>query len=174
MLHKLKENLPTIEILLGYFIYLFLILESTLSIAILWMIFIIYTWLFTTIFLDKYKFNNFINFICVSGIVVAITIFFIKGIEELPYPEGALIFHIEGIVKAFLLFFISTTPLIILNIKTNEKNNKETNNKKPPANKKQYDSNQWEEATLEEVNSGNFETIYIYNIPLKENKASPI
>jgi len=156
MIYKLKENLPTIEILLGYFMYLFLLLESTLSLAILWMIFIIYIWLFTTVFLDKYNFNNFINFICVSGIVVAITIFFIKGIEEIPYPQGALIFHIEGIVKSFLLFFISTIPLIVLNIKTDKKNHKKT---QKTSNKKQYDSDLWEEATTNDIKSGNYETI---------------
>ena len=33
-------------------------------------------------------------------IAVSISLFFILGVEELPYPENAIIFHSEGIVKS--------------------------------------------------------------------------
>ena len=115
MLYKLKENLPTIEILLGSALYLYFVIESTFSIAVLWLIFIIYLWLLTSFVLHQYKFNTFVNIICFFGILLSITLFFMTGVEEIPYPEGALIFHIEGITKALLLFFISSTPLIITN-----------------------------------------------------------
>ena len=71
MLHKLKENLPTIEILLGSALYFYFIIETTFSFAILWLIFIIYIWLFTSIVLDKYNLNTFINILCLFGVFVS-------------------------------------------------------------------------------------------------------
>ena len=42
MSHKLKENLPTIEILLGFCIYVYLAIQNTLSIAVVSLILFIY------------------------------------------------------------------------------------------------------------------------------------
>ena len=158
MLHKLKENLPTIEILLGSVLYLYFIIETTFSFAILWLIFIIYIWLFTSIVLEKYNLNTFINILCLFGVFVSITLFFISGVEELAYPEGALIFHIEGITNALLLFFVSSTPLIVINKNTLNNNLLSSKQKKenPIAVK---EDEKWEEATLDDLESGNFEAI---------------
>ena len=83
---------------------------------------------------------------------LAISFFFLKGVEELPYPEGALIFHVDGIAKAFFLFFICTIPLILLKSKgatrTPQQAKQET--KKP---------SMWEEATPEDIQSGNYEPL---------------
>ena len=157
MLYKLKENLPTIEILLGCIMYLYFVVESTLSIAILWLILIVYIWLLTSLALQQYKLNTFINILCIFGILISITLFFKIGVEQVPYPEGALIFHIEGITKALILFFVSSIPMII--------RKKEI---APPINKRQHKraqsasnekNNNWEEATIEDLNSGQFEAI---------------
>ena len=158
MSHKLKENLPTIEILLGSVLYLYFIIEATFSLAILWLIFIIYIWLFTSIILEKYNLNTFINILCLFGVFVSITLFFISGVEELAYPEGALIFHIEGITKALLLFFISSIPFIVINKK--RLNNNLFSSKQKRENKRAVKTDEkWEEATLDDLESGNFEAI---------------
>ena len=88
MLHKLKENLPTIEILLGCIMYLYFVVESTLSIAILWLILIVYLWLLTSLVLHQYKLNTFINILCVLGILISITLFFKIGVEQISGPVG--------------------------------------------------------------------------------------
>ena len=157
MTQNLKENLPRLEILIGYFLYLYLIIESTFSIAILWLLLIIYIWLLTALFLNQYSFNSFVHIICCSGIIVSITLFFTTGVEELPFPEGALLFHPEGISKSFLLFFIFTTPLIITNKKNN--GNKKQKNNPTAQQESNYDESLWEEATIEDVESGQYDTI---------------
>ena len=160
MTHKLKENLPTIEILLGFCIYVYFVTQNTLSFAIVSLIFFIYIWLFTNIILNKYSLSSFINLISFSGIMVSITLFFMFGVEEIPYPEGAIIFHVEGLIKSLLLFFFSSLPLIlaknkskIFNILSGPSSSSETS--KEPG----YDKEQWEEASLEDVRSGTFESI---------------
>ena len=159
MLYKLKENLPTIEILLGTVLYFYFVIENTFSFSILWLIFIIYLWLFTSIVLEKYNLKSFINILCFFGVFVSITIFFISGVEELAYPEGALIFHVEGITKAFLLFFISSVPLILVNKQTQNSKLFFSNPKQEKAQTRSTDKEKWEEASLEDVKSGDFETI---------------
>jgi len=157
MLYKLKENLPTIEILLGCALYFYFIIETTFSLAIIWLIFIVYLWLFTSILLEQYNRNIFINILCVFGILVSITLFFVSGVEELAYPEGALIFHTEGITKALLLFFISSVPLIVIN--KNTPRNQTLNLKPTKKTEEKNNDDKWEEATLDDLQSGNFETI---------------
>ena len=157
MIHKLKENLPTIEILLGFCIYLYFVFQNTLYISILFLIFFIYMWLFTTIILNKYNLNIFINILSFSGILVSVTLFFMYGVEEIPYPEGAIIFHIEAIAKSFLLFFFSSMPLIIINKKTST--SVVVSDSKDSTTREEYDHEKWEEATLEDIHSGGFETI---------------
>ena len=160
MSHKLKENLPTIEILLGFCIYVYFAIQNTLSIAIVSLIFFIYLWLFTNIILNKYNFSSFIKLIGISGILVSITLFFMYGVEEIPYPEGAIVFHLEGMAKAFLLFFFSSIPLILSNNKFQSWSLAAPPSTKDSDSKDQeYDKEKWEEASLEDVESGNFETI---------------
>ena len=91
---------------------------------------------------------------------MAITLFFLIGVEEVPYPEGALIFHIRGISQSLILFFISSIPMLLLNKKTINYNLslfKNADTKSP--NTQKQDSELWEEASLEDINSGKYETI---------------
>ena len=160
MLYKLKENLPTIEILLGYFFYIFLIIEFSISIGIIWMISVIYIWIFTSISLGQYKFQSLMHVICTSGIIISITLFFSIGVEEVPYPEGALIFHIKGIAQALILFFISSIPMLLLNKKNINYNLSLFKNADIKSSRTQHhDSEVWEEATLDDINSGKYEAI---------------
>ena len=114
MFDNIKHNIPTIEIALGYIIYIFLIIQTTLALATLWMMFVVYLWLLSSLYLNKYNFNTFLYIICSSGIALSISFFFLKGVEELPYPEGALMFHVEWIAKSFFLFFICHRVLFVL------------------------------------------------------------
>ena len=159
MSHKLKENLPTIEILLGFCIYVYFAIQNTLSIAIVSLIFFIYLWLFTNIILNKYNFSSFIKLIGISGILVSITLFFMYGVEEIPYPEGAIVFHLEGLAKSFLLFFFSSIPLILSNNKFQSFRLKSSSVMAADSKDPEYDKEKWEEASLEDVKSGEFETI---------------
>jgi len=160
MLHKLKENLPVIEILLGFCIFTAFIFQNNLTAAVISLIFFIYIWLFTSIILNQYKLKHFISIIAYSGIAVSISLFFILGVEELPYPENAIIFHSEGIVKSLFIFFVSTIPLIIMN----RANNTAVSNQVPnqPISKESqssFDDEKWEEASMDDLESGNFEPI---------------
>ena len=161
MLHKLKENLPVIEILLGLSIFTVFIFQNSLTSAILSLIFFIYLWLFTSIMVGKYRLKNFIHLISFSGILVSISLFFILGVEELPYPENAIIFHTEGITKSLFIFFVSTVPLIVINRAKGlpQERTLSQSQKSESSNLEVYDNEKWEEADMEDLESGNFEVI---------------
>ena len=77
--------------------------------------------------------------------------FFLQGVEELPYPEGALMFHVEGIAKAAFLFFICTVPVILLKTKNTEPNKNFSQQKE--------NIEMWEKASEKDLQSGNYEPL---------------
>ena len=157
MLDNLKNHIPLLEILVGYSIYLYFIIEASFAIALLSLILFIYLWLFTSLYLEQFKFHSFVYLICATGIITSITLFFTIGVEEIPFPEGALVFHIEGIAKALVLFFVFTIPLILINKSKNQVQNSAgatTENTSAPSN-----VDIWEEANDTDLESGEFEII---------------
>jgi len=155
MFDKHKHNILPLEIILGYIVYIFLITQFTFSLAIIWMMFVVYVWLLISLYLKEYTFNSFLYLISISGIIISISFFFIQGIEELPFPEGALMFHSEGIAKALFIFFICTLPLLLA------KNNKPKDVIKNDGiiNKINIKKEKWEEATADDLQSGNYEPL---------------
>ena len=155
MFDKHKHNIMLLEIILGYIVYIFLITQSTFSLAIIWMMFVVYVWLLSSLYLKEYTFNYFLYIISISGIILSILFFFIKGIEELPFPEGALMFHSEEIAKALFIFFICTIPIVL------SKNNKPKAviNHDRIINKINIKKEKWEEATEDDIRSGNYEPL---------------
>ena len=158
MVDNLKQSIPTIQIILGYILYIVILVVSSLTTAILWTIFNIYIWLACSITLKTYNVKSFIYILCCSGMSIAISIFFISGVEQLAYPEGALMFNVDNIMKACLLFFVSTIPIIVFTYGNNhiadEKNKEQTVIKK-----EKNKAEDWEEATLEDIRSGDYEVL---------------
>ena len=163
MLLNLRNNLHWVSLILGIIIYPY-ILETSLALGIVWLIFILYFWLTISMICNVYKLDHFLLSVCSIGILIAISIFFIHGIEEAPFPVGAIIFKTEGIAQALLVFFIFTVPLIIYKhqgfifktIPPSITAQKTTNNKSWPAPTQTTDED-WEEATIEDLKSGDFE-----------------
>ena len=151
MFDNIKHNIPPIIIALGYLVYICLIINTSFALASVWILFIIYLWLISSICLKQYNFNTFLYIICFSGIVFSISFFFLQGVEELPYPEGALMFHVEGIAKAAFLFFICTVPVILLKTKKTQPN------KSVPRQKE--NTTMWEKASEKDLQSGNYEPL---------------
>ena len=113
MFDNLKQNIPTIALIFGYVIYIVFLIKASFPLAVLWIMCIVYLWLLSALILKKYTYNAFLYVLCSAGVAISISFFFLKGVEELSFPPGALLFHIDGIAKSFFLFFICTIPIII-------------------------------------------------------------
>ena len=103
MLDNLKQNIPTLQIFTTYLLYIILLAYSSFAAAVLWLILNIYVWLILSTTLKTYNINAFVYVLSAAGIAVSISLFFLQGVEELPFPKGALMFNIENIMKAMLL-----------------------------------------------------------------------
>jgi hypothetical protein len=151
MFDNIKNNIPPIIIALGFLVYICLIVSTSLAAASIWTLFTIYLWLISSLYLKQYNFNTFLYILCFSGITLSVSFFFLQGVEELPYPEGALMFHVEGIAKAAFLFFICTVPVILLKTKNTEPNKNFSQQKE--------NIEMWEKASEKDLQSGNYEPL---------------
>ena len=151
MFDNIKNNIPPIIIALGFLVYICLIVSTSLAAASIWALFTIYLWLISSLYLKQYNFNTFLYILCFSGIILSVSFFFLQGVEELPYPEGALMFHVEGIAKAAFLFFICTVPVILLKTKNTEPNKSFSQQKE--------NIEMWEKASEKDLRSGNYEPL---------------
>tara|TARA_B100001750_G_scaffold205810_1_gene183106 strand:+ start:326 stop:724 length:399 start_codon:yes stop_codon:yes gene_type:complete len=131
-----------------------------LSWSIVWLLFIIYAWLIISVIFQNYLFKHFLYLLCFSGIWVSLTWLFIKGIEEVPLPKGAFLFKVEGVVPSIILFMLFTIPLIVYHFGfERQRPPQKLITKSSATKKKSGKNNDWEEASIEDVESGNFEII---------------
>tara|TARA_Y100001970_G_scaffold58592_1_gene74426 strand:- start:2356 stop:2841 length:486 start_codon:yes stop_codon:yes gene_type:complete len=159
MIITLKNNLHWILFSLGFIFYCVLLAQAALSWSIVWLIFMIYTWLIISLILKQYVFKQFLYLLCSSGIWVSLTWFIIKGVEEVPLPKGAFLFKTEGIIPSIILFMLFTIPLIIHHFGSTQKimTRLAGQEKQPQASNKNHNVNNWEEASIEDLESGDFE-----------------
>ena len=158
MIKKHTNTILNIILIVGLFVYILLTTANNLSSAIIWTIFILYFWVFWSTYTGKFNFQKLLKICCYVGILFSITYFLIYGLEEMPYPEGAFLFHTKQIAISMSIFFISSLPLIYkISNKQEciEKNDTHTFSNVKTSNTKE----DWEEATLDDLESGNFEPI---------------
>ena len=172
MLNNLIKNIHWLEYVIGIFVYFLFISNYQLSLGVIWLIFILYAWTITAFLIKEYTLQSFLYALSSMGIIVALTIFFMHGVEEVPFPKGAIQFKLDGIAQSLIIFFIFTIPLIIINHKSEQTifsnsslfspstassvTSQETNPSKIIT---ENSEEEWEEATIEDLESGNFEPI---------------
>lgn len=170
MNHNFRQNAPTIFLFLGYLVYFVLLLQASFSVAVIWMLVLIYLWIALTLYFNVYSRGSLLYALSASGVLVSFSIFFLNGVEEVPFPEGAIVFHLEGIVQSLFLLFLCSIPVLFKMIPQqagatsaveNKAIQKETTQlaQEPQKPASQVQSEDWEEATIEDLDSGNFEVL---------------
>ena len=96
---------------------------------------------------------------CLSGAVflLAISVFFLYGLEEMPYPAGAIVFHSDGIAKALGLGIVASLPLLfgIADIETSNTDTQISTVSAEPT--VIIDHEDYELADVEDLTSGEFD-----------------
>ena len=163
MINNFKQSIPSVFLVLGYLVYLILLFKTSFSMSVIWMMLLVYLWLSTSLYLNIYNSNSFIKILSSSGILVALSMFFVNGVEEVPFPEGAIVFHPDGIAQALFLLFLCSIPIVLRVIPENtailKSSTKTTSNSNLSNIKQENQSEDWEEATIEDLESGDFETL---------------
>ena len=110
------------------------------------------SWACIKIALESFKITDFIRLFAAAGYIFAITVFFFSAVEEVSFPEGAIVFHMSQIVKSIGIAFIASLPLLYFY------DNRGIT--KPVISKKTSDdssNDNWEAATQEDLDSGQWE-----------------
>ena len=98
--------------------------------------------------------------ILVIGLILALSVFFVFGVEEIPHPIGAIVFHTGGIAGSLGIGFFSLFPLLIIHQLNSQNISTKTemlmNEDGFPA-IQNLESDDWDLATEEERRSGEFE-----------------
>ena len=117
-------------------------------------------WVLYSLILDVFDFRFFAWIISVSGFLVAISVFIMFGIEEVPYPVGAIVFHSGGLAGALGIGFFALFPILILHQTGSEKSPQITRTEPVMSRENmepEIESNEWEMASDEDLQSGEFE-----------------
>jgi len=170
MNYNFRQNAPAILLLIGYFVYFVLLFQISFSVAVIWMLLLVYLWIAFTLYLNTYNRGSLLYILSASGVLVSLSLFFLNGVEEVPFPEGAVVFHLEGIAQSVFLLFLCSVPILFKLIPEQAQTTSVAEQKfvqkrtdqltqEPQIPEEQAQSNDWEEATVEDLESGDFEAL---------------
>ena len=112
-------------------------------------------WIAFNVHFDMFNKVAFAKILCYSGLLLSISTLFLFGIEEVPFPEGALLFHGDGIAIALFGTLLSIMPILFISdikILSDPPNAQSSNVQETDG----LDED-WEIATEEEAHSDDFE-----------------
>jgi len=145
----------------GLFLYLWNIAENEFIYATIFMASSILLWMFVGFSTNSFVNKEFAQILSGAGFLLSISVFFLYGLEEMPYPSGAIVFHSDGIAKALGLGIIASLPLLLVtnNIETgNTKSSKSNLSSAQPAEPTiVVDDEDYELADVADLTSGEFD-----------------
>lgn len=155
-------------ILISGFGIFFLNIASHYAFASMAILATILIWIIWHKAIDTLSLSAFFTLLLISGLIISTTILLIFGIEPIGTRKGTLIhFHVNGIAIALGVLFFTLIPYVVFNLKftlpksfnfTVVSNAKSKSSDVPKSPKDKYvvgDAN-WELASDEDINSGNY------------------
>ena len=147
-------------LIIGVGAFIVKIFNNDLNFALIYLMTTLIFWILYELIFDTFDWRFFTGAISVAGFLVAFSIFFMFGIEEVPYPIGAIVFHSGGFAGALGIGFFSFLPILIfyqtsnLNaMKKSKVNHQVSNNEPEPV----IFSKDWEIASDNDLQSDEFE-----------------
>ena len=155
----LKKMASGLILVIGLILFFSSLLNNNLNLALVYLTSTLIFWVLYGLLLDDFDVRIFAWVISATGFLLAISIFFIYGVEEVPHPVGAIVFHAGGIAGALGMGLFSLFPFLIMHQLSSDKTISATpvinGNDTPP--EPELKSDDWEFATEEELESGEFE-----------------
>ena len=156
----LKKIAGGLILLIGLILFFSALIDNNLNLALVSLTSALILWVIYGLLLDVFDVQIFAWVISLSGFLLALSVFFVFGVEEMPHPIGAIVFHTGGIAGSLGIGFFSLFPLLIIH-----QLNSQNISTKPGMlmNEDSFpsipnlESDDWELATEEERLSGEFE-----------------
>ena len=156
----MKKIISVSVLVIGLFAFILSIYNNNINFALIYLTGALISWVLYGLLVDAFDIQIFAWIISLSGFLVASSVLFMFGIEEVPYPVGAIIFHSEGFAGALVIGLFSLLPILFLHLMGMEKNQKK--NKvvevfsEEDSKRKRY-IEEWEIASDDDLQSGEFE-----------------
>ena len=160
MNQNLKKIASGLILVIGLILFFSSLVNNNLNLALVSLTSALILWVIYGLLLDVFDVRIFAWVISLSGFLLALSVFFVFGVEEMPHPIGAIVFHTGGIAGSLGIGFFSLFPLLIIH-----QLNSQNISTKPgllinedgfPA-IPNLESDDWELATEKETLSGEFE-----------------
>ena len=159
---KYKKIAGSLILVIGVSAFIVSISNNNLNFALIYLTTTLILWVLYGLILDAFDVQIFAWIISVSGFMVAISVFFMFGIEEVPYPVGAIVFHSGGLAGALGIGFFALFPILILH-QTGTENLPKISRTESVISREDMEpeivSNEWEMATEEELQSNEWDII---------------
>ena len=143
----------------GLFLYLWNITDNQFTYATICMAGSILLWMFIGFTTDSFDNKEFAQVLSGAGFLLAVSVFFLYGLEEMPYPTGAIVFHSDGIAKALGLGIAASLPLLfgIVGVETNKTDAQASTASVSTEPMAIVDHKDFELADIEDLTSGEFD-----------------
>ena len=156
----LKKIAGGLILIIGLILFFSSLIDNNLNLALVSLASTLIIWVIYGLLLDVFDVRIFSWVISLSGFLLALSVFFVFGIEQMPHPVGAIVFHTGGIAGSLGISLFSLFPLLIIH-----QLNYQTISTKPDVLMNEdgspvisnLESDDWELATEEEVKSSEFE-----------------
>ena len=156
----LKKIAGGLILIIGLILFFSFLIDNNLNLALVSLTSALILWVIYGLLLDVFDVRIFAWVISLSGFLLALSVFFVFGVEEIPHPIGAIVFHTGGIAGSLGIGFFSLFPLLIIHQLNSQniftKPGVLMNEDSFPA-IQNLESDDWELATEEEKQSGDFE-----------------
>ncbi len=156
----LKKIAGGMILFVGLILFFLSLSNNNLNLALVAITSTLIFWVIYGLLLNAFDVKIFAIVISSAGFLLALSVFFLYGVKEVPYPVGAYVFNTGGIAGSLGIGLFSLFPLLILH-QTNTVNpaQKTADNAKPndTPSEPELESDDWEFATEEELQSGEFE-----------------
>ena len=111
---NLKKIVGGLILIIGLILFFSSLIDNNLNLALVSLTSSLILWVLYGLILDVFDVRIFAWVISLSGFLLALSVFFVYGIEEMPHPIGAIVFHIGGIAGSLGISLFSLFPLLII------------------------------------------------------------
>ena len=110
----MKKICGGLILVIGMLAFIISISNNNLNYALIYLTAALILWVLYGLLLDVFDVRIFAGITSASGFLVGLSVFFMFGIEEVPFPIGAIVFHSGGLAGALGIWLFSLFPLLIL------------------------------------------------------------
>ena len=156
----LKKIVGGLIIIIGLILFFSSLIDNNLNLALVSLTSALIFWVIYGLLLDVFDVRIFSWVISFSGFLLALSVFFVFGIEEMPHPIGAIVFHTGGIAGSLGIGLFSLFPLLIIHQLNSHKISTKPGafiNEDSSTTIPNVESDDWELATEDELESSDFE-----------------